>query len=51
MAKTKSNLNGTNADDGVGDVFWKGVKYYDVCKVERELKDYSDKAKIKAEIF
>lgn len=34
----------------IDDVYWKGVAYYDVCRVERELKELSDKAKIKADI-
>ena len=34
----------------VDDVYWKGIAYYDVCRVDRELKELSDKAKIKADI-
>ena len=31
----------------VPDVFWKGISYSDLCKIEKELKDRQDKNKIK----
>lgn len=46
----KAKAQNKSAKHLVEDVFWKGISYFDLCKVERELKEVSDKVKIKAEI-
>ena len=46
----KSQKAGPSSAELIEDIYWKGLSYHDVCKIERELKEIKDKEKIKQDI-
>ena len=40
----------STSTDVIEDVYWKGISYHDLCRIERELKEKQDKEKIKQDI-
>ena len=43
----RKNVRKSKDPGMVPDVYWKGVMYQDICKIEKELKERADKQKIR----